>query len=172
MVAKHELPQNNPSAALELADLDRAPFIAELSDWLKQKPNRKALQKFADRFPDRWVGGVSALARLVGYADKHETTHNINVNLAVRLQGARSRDAVVIDATTPLPIAAPIADSAPDYATTLTQPASVVADTTVEFDASAPVTYTEDRHNDETPNHERAPQPIPLTTADNNGERK
>lgn len=159
-VPKRDLPHNLPPIAAELSELSRTPFVAELSDWLGTKPTRAALQKFANRFPDRWVNGISALAKLVGYADKSETTHNINITLAARLQTARGRDAIdamPASAVVPLTLAAPLA-------ATHDEPTNITA------------TYTDVPYKDdctpseriEMPRDDAKPAPrIPLTTARN-----
>lgn len=53
--------------AEEIDALNRAPFRRMLADFLGVKPTRAALQKFANKSPDRWSQALSILAVLAGY---------------------------------------------------------------------------------------------------------
>lgn len=159
---KSELPQHNQPVSELLAEQNRAIFYPSISEAINSAPTKSEWKRFSGRFPDRWANAVSALARLAGYSDKTETTHNINITLAARLQTARGRDA--IDATptsavVPLTLAAPIA-------ATHDEPANITA------------TYTDVPYKDdctpseriEMPRDDAKPAPrIPLTTARNEG---
>lgn len=51
----------------ELAALSRGPFRRILTDYLGFAPTGPALQRFANKFPDKWANAVGILAQLAGY---------------------------------------------------------------------------------------------------------
>lgn len=108
---KSELPQHNQPVSELLAEQNRAIFYPSISEAINSAPTKSEWKRFSGRFPDRWAGALSTLAKLAGYSDKTETTHNINITLAARLQSARGRDAIdasPASAVVPLTLAAPI----------------------------------------------------------------
>ena len=64
---------------LEVERFSRGPFRDILVDILSAKPDKKSLQAFANKYPDRWAQALTIVARLSGYAEKKEETKNINV---------------------------------------------------------------------------------------------
>src|SRR6266850_2588985 len=62
----------------ELTKTERAPFSRALQRILGFRPTAEALQKFADKSPDKWAQAVTMLAGLAGYEK------GVNVTLTVR----------------------------------------------------------------------------------------
>lgn len=59
--------ENLTSLADDLEAMSRAPFKRMLALILGVQPSRSALQKFANKSPDRWAQAVSILGGLAGY---------------------------------------------------------------------------------------------------------
>lgn len=66
-----------------LRQYDRSPFIELLAGWMECAPDSEAIASFAKRSPDRYVAALAAMARMAGFADKTESTADINLNLNV-----------------------------------------------------------------------------------------
>ena len=60
---------------------DRQPFIELLAAWLECAPTMEAVHAFAVRSPDKYATAITQIARVAGYTEKTESTHNINVNV-------------------------------------------------------------------------------------------
>ena len=65
----------------QLKQYDRQPFLDLLAEYMKLFPSKEALLRFADAYPDRYMGALAQLARIGGFTDKTESSVNINVNL-------------------------------------------------------------------------------------------
>lgn len=61
----------------ELAVLSRGPFQRILADYLGFSPTPKALRKFAERSPDKWVNALGVLAQLSGFKRDEVVVNNI-----------------------------------------------------------------------------------------------
>lgn len=92
----------SPNAAqieTELNRMMRSPFRRMLADYLGFAPTTEALQKFANKSPDRWIQGAVMLAQLAGYSKEvhvvSETTVNVSVmsdaDIQVRLNETRAK---------------------------------------------------------------------------------
>lgn len=79
------LPATRPRAEIEeqLANLDREPFRELLNECLRAFPDCEDMKEFFAKYPDRAAQTITQLARLAGYTEKTEVTHN-NVFLAVK----------------------------------------------------------------------------------------
>ena len=76
-MAKHELMQFSAADVLDkLRATDRTPFIELLAGWLECAPDAEAVRAFAARAPERYVTAIVQIARLSGYAEKHDHMHN------------------------------------------------------------------------------------------------
>lgn len=106
----------SPNAAqieTELNRMMRSPFRRMLADYLGFAPTTDALQKFANKSPDRWIQGAVMLAQLAGYSKEvhvvSETTVNVSVmsdaDIQVRLNETRAKLALQAgNRTLPLPL--------------------------------------------------------------------
>ena len=65
----------------ELEGMSRSPFLHVLADILECKPDLEEMQAFANKNPDRWAQAVSVFARLSGFHDKLDITHNVHVRI-------------------------------------------------------------------------------------------
>lgn len=72
-----EAKQNLEKLAHELEAFDRGPFRKMLAGLLGVQPTRAALQRFANRSPDRWAQALSVLGVLAGY----ERGASVEINL-------------------------------------------------------------------------------------------
>jgi hypothetical protein len=63
-----------------LASYSRDPFQRQLAKLLGCSPDREAVQKFANRNPDRWARCIQIFASLSGYTEKIEVEHNFNID--------------------------------------------------------------------------------------------
>lgn len=61
----------------ELAALSRGPFQRILADYLGFSPTPKALRKFAERAPDKYISSLGVLAQLSGYKRDEVVVNNI-----------------------------------------------------------------------------------------------
>jgi len=59
----------------------RAPFQRMLADYLGCAPTVAAIQKFADKSPDRWVQGLVMLGQMAGYTKDVHVTADIGVSV-------------------------------------------------------------------------------------------
>lgn len=94
----------------------RSPWQRILTDYIGTAPTLKALQKFADKSPDRWIQGAVMLAQLSGYSKEIHVTQDINVNvqhmsdadIQQRLNETRAKQATLGQKRTlPLPLHLP-----------------------------------------------------------------
>lgn len=81
-MAKHEIMSFSAADVLDkLRQTDRTPFIELLAGWLECAPSADAVKAFAERAPERYVTAIVQIARLSGYAEKHDHMHNHTVNV-------------------------------------------------------------------------------------------
>lgn len=67
----------------EFDKLSREPFREQMAEWMECSPDPKALQTFANKYPDRWAQGVAIFGRLSGYSDKVEVETTLYGNLSL-----------------------------------------------------------------------------------------
>jgi hypothetical protein len=60
---------------------DRTPFLDLLAIMLECAPSIEALNKMAEKSPEKYFLALGQLARTGGFTDKTETTHNVNLNI-------------------------------------------------------------------------------------------
>jgi hypothetical protein len=60
-------------ARRRIESLDRTVFADELIRVMGKRPSEANLQKWANRYPDRWIVALCNLARLNGYTDRSES---------------------------------------------------------------------------------------------------
>lgn len=65
-----------------LKHYDREPFLELLAKWFEMMPDDETLAKWARAYPDRWIGAMNAISKMSGFAEKKESTFNLNVNVA------------------------------------------------------------------------------------------
>ena len=65
-----------------LKHYDREPFLELLAQWLECMPEPEVIAKWARAYPDRWVNAMKAISQMSGFADKTESTLNVNVNVS------------------------------------------------------------------------------------------
>lgn len=80
-IGSGELHPNAPLIKKELAKLMRSPFRRILADYLGFAPTPEAIQRLAEKSPDRWIQGAIMLAGLAGFTK--DTTVNVNHNVEV-----------------------------------------------------------------------------------------
>jgi hypothetical protein len=72
-------PRTMPAQILaELEAMRRDPFRRELRDLLEVPPSRDALQRFADKTPDRRAQAIAIMGRLSGYSEDIKVTANLH----------------------------------------------------------------------------------------------
>lgn len=65
-----------------LKHYDREPFLELLAAWMEAMPEPEVVAKWARAYPDRWIGAMSAISKMAGFADRKESTLNLNVSVA------------------------------------------------------------------------------------------
>lgn len=60
---------------------DRTPFLTVLQQFIQQGPTDEAIQKMAEKWPEKWVAATVQLARIAGFTEKTESTLNVNVSI-------------------------------------------------------------------------------------------
>ena len=58
-----------------IRNLHRGPFQDILTEFLERRPSGLSLKRFAEEYPDRWVGAIDKIAQLSGYHPKIEHEH-------------------------------------------------------------------------------------------------
>ncbi len=58
---------------------NRDDFVNELAKWLQCTPSEEALRGRANHQPDRFMQGMTMVARMAGIADKHEHHHSVDL---------------------------------------------------------------------------------------------
>lgn len=66
----------------QLERYDRSPFIDLLTQMFMLFPTDASLRNMATKKPDAYIQSMIALARIAGFTEKQEMTHNININVA------------------------------------------------------------------------------------------
>lgn len=66
----------------QLERYDRTPFIDLLTNMVMLFPTDASLRAMATKKPDAYINSMIALARIAGFTEKQEMTHNININVA------------------------------------------------------------------------------------------
>lgn len=64
-----------------LGSYSREPFLRQLAKFLGCAPDRKSIQAFANRNPDRWANATKVLGNLAGFRDQVSIEQNINFNV-------------------------------------------------------------------------------------------
>jgi len=64
----------------QLKQYDRTPFHDLLAEFLECAPTADAIQKFANKYPDRWAGAMRQIAQMAGFTEKRELAINLNVH--------------------------------------------------------------------------------------------
>ncbi len=75
------IPESSISAALHARS--REPFTDVLAALIGALPDPKAMQFFANRYPNKWAQAVAIFAKLAGYHDKMEVKGIIAVNVSM-----------------------------------------------------------------------------------------
>ena len=65
----------------ELETLSRRPFVEELATLLAHPTDPKAMQRWANRSPDRRAQALAILGRLAGYTEKVQVSHSLTVRI-------------------------------------------------------------------------------------------
>ena len=72
---------NGEQLRAQLSLYDRRPFLDLLAEWLECSPDPQAIQKFAEKYPDRYAGAIRALAQIGGFSEKREVSVDVHVNI-------------------------------------------------------------------------------------------
>lgn len=65
-----------------LRQYDRTPFLTLLQQFVEQGPSDEAIQRMAEKWPEKWVQALVQLGRLAGFTEKTEATINVNVAIS------------------------------------------------------------------------------------------
>jgi len=113
-IAGFESGLTRESIRSEVRRVMRDPWQRILTDYVGTAPSLKALQKFADKSPDRWIQGAVMLAQLAGYTKEINVNHGgvvehvhvmSDADLQQRLNEARQKRALLNgQATLPIPV--------------------------------------------------------------------
>lgn len=60
---------------------DRTPFLTVLQQFIEHGPTDEAIQRMAEKWPEKWVAAMTQLARISGFTEKTEATLNVNVSI-------------------------------------------------------------------------------------------
>jgi hypothetical protein len=75
------IPFTGAELRTRLRNYDRYPFIELLAGFLECLPDEVAIMTFAKKYPDRYINALSQIARVAGYTDRTEVTHNMNLSI-------------------------------------------------------------------------------------------
>jgi len=64
-----------------LQQYDRRPFLDLLAEWLLCSPDPEDIQKFANKYPDRYAGAMRQIAQVAGFTEKKEIDVGVNLNI-------------------------------------------------------------------------------------------
>ena len=67
------VPWNGEDLRKKLQLYDRGPFMELLAMFMECTPSRDAIEKFADQYPDRFIGAMAQLSRIAGFTERTES---------------------------------------------------------------------------------------------------
>ena len=109
------------NVSVRLRNYDRTPFVDLLAIYTEMFPSAEALEAFAERFPDKYLVGLNALARTAGFTDKTEATVNVTVNVRT-MSDSQLEDRLALMASELQIKRPPIIDITPGEAMGIDQP--------------------------------------------------
>ena len=94
----------------------REPFMQALAEVMECRPDKEDLMRFASKSPDRFFQAVAILARLSGFTEKLEVTHNIHARVSTMSDAELDAEleALVIDVDSEVVHVQPPADRTSD----------------------------------------------------------
>jgi predicted ArsR family transcriptional regulator len=64
-----------------LRQYDRTPFLTILQQFIESGPSDEAIERMAEKYPEKWVAALAQIARIGGFTEKTESTVNVNLQI-------------------------------------------------------------------------------------------